>query len=303
MKKFNNESYKALVNDLVGDTFYCGISYRGRVAKIRQYTEVIVRKLIDYDPNKGITLGKHCIERKIHSIPNYCFIKDSLENIRNYGNDDSHTQKRDVVTEDEYNRVVDSLFNMLSVLLINYFDKYKFGSNEEVMLSFSLLPPIIRYKVLSYLYKKDSENIFVIDKLVLSIMKAYDIDIAKKWIEKEKENLILKKAITDNAYNDLIEQYGIVLASYIYENNIPNMYESCKQKILSFEKSNMEKNKLYLDFESALPYYKENGVLSKNDEESNEFNDIMYFLYMGRKEQIKKEFSFNVLDSNVEDDK
>ena len=215
MKKFNNKSYETLVNDLIGDTFYCGISYRGRVAKIRQYTEVIVRKLIDYDPDKGITLGKHCIEKRIHSIPNYCFIKDSLENIRNYGNDDSHTQKRDVVTEDEYNRVVDSLFNMLSILLINYFDKYKFGSNEEVMFSFSLLPPIIRYKVLSYLYEKDSENISVIDKLVLSIMKAYDIDTAKKWIEKEKENLILKKAITDNAYNDLIEKKGIVRASYI----------------------------------------------------------------------------------------
>lgn len=303
MKKFNNKSYETLVNDLIGDTFYCGISYRGRVAKIRQYTEVIVRKLIDYDPDKGITLGKHCIEKRIHSIPNYCFIKDSLENIRNYGNDDSHTQKRDVVTEDEYNRVVDSLFNMLSILLINYFDKYKFGSNEEVMFSFSLLPPIIRYKVLSYLYEKDSENISVIDKLVLSIMKAYDIDTAKKWIEKEKENLILKKAITDNAYNDLIEKKGIVRASYIYENIILNMYESCKQKILTFEKNNMEKNKLYLDFESALPYYKENGVLSKGDEESNEFNDIMYFLYMGRKEQIKKELSFNVLDSYVEDDK
>lgn len=302
MKKFNNKSYETLVNDLIGDTFYCGISYRGRVAKIRQYTEVIVRKLIDYDPDKCITLGKHCIEKRIHSIPNYCFIKDSLENIRNYGNDDSHTQKRDVVTEDEYNRVVDSLFNMLSILLINYFDKYKFGSNEEVMFSFSLLPPIIRYKVLSYLYEKDSENISIIDKLVLSIMKAYDIDTAKKWIEKEKENLILKKAITENAYNDLIEKKGIVYASYIYENIILNMYESCKQKILTLEKNNMEKNKLYLDFESALPYYKENGVLSKGDEESNEFNDIMYFLYMGRKEQIKKELSFNVLDSYVEDD-
>ena len=302
MKKFNNKSYETLVNDLIGDTFYCGISYRGRVAKIRQYTEVIVRKLIDYDPDKGITLGKHCIEKRIHSIPNYCFIKDSLENIRNYGNDDSHTQKRDVVTEDEYNRVVDSLFNMLSILLINYFDKYKFGSNEEVMFSFSLLPPIIRYKVLSYLYEKDSENISIIDKLVLSIMKAYDIDTAKKWIEKEKENLILKKAITENAYNDLIEKKGIVYASYIYENIILNMYESCKQKILTLEKNNMEKNKLYLDFESALPYYKENGVLSKGDEESNEFNDIMYFLYMGRKEQIKKELSFNALDSYVEDD-
>ena len=89
---------------------------------------------------------------------------------------------------------------------------------------------------------------------------------------------------------------------HIYENIILNMYESCKQKILTFEKNNMEKNKLYLDFESALPYYKENGVLSKGDEESNEFNDIMYFLYMGRKEQIKKELSFNVLDSYVEDD-
>ena len=53
--------------------------------------------------------------------------------------------------------------------------------------------------------------------------------------------MILKKAITENAYNDLIEKKGIVYASYIYENIILNMYESCKQKILTLEKNNMEK--------------------------------------------------------------
>ena len=40
---------------------------------------------------------------------------------------------------------------------------------------------------------------------------------------------------------------------------------------------------LYLDFESAFPYYEKNGILTGNDPETTEFNDIMNFLYMGRK--------------------
>lgn len=47
MTKFNNEAYEALVNDLINDAFYLeGASRRGTIAKIRQYAEVIVRRIL-----------------------------------------------------------------------------------------------------------------------------------------------------------------------------------------------------------------------------------------------------------------
>ena len=43
-----------------------------------------------------------------------------------------------------------------------------------------------------------------------------------------------------------------------------------------------------MGFESALTVYKENGVLEEDEPEIQEFNDIMEFLYLGRKEKVKK---------------
>ena len=45
---------------------------------------------------------------------------------------------------------------------------------------------------------------------------------------------------------------------------------------------------LYSDFESALPHYKSRRILIGDDLETTEFNDIMNFLYMGRKEKIRE---------------
>ena len=55
MNEFNNESYRALVSDLINDAFYLeGVSHRGVIAKIRQYAEVVVRKMI-----MAVIIGQH----------------------------------------------------------------------------------------------------------------------------------------------------------------------------------------------------------------------------------------------------
>ena len=41
----------------------------------------------------------------------------------------------------------------------------------------------------------------------------------------------------------------------------------------------------YSDFESAMPYYKQSGLVQGDTEDIKEFNDIMEFLYMGRRER------------------
>lgn len=116
-------------------------------------------------------------------MPNHEFVEAAIETIRGKGNQSTHTQYLGGFDLEDFDKVVDGLFDMLSYLLINYFEKYKFGSRNDVLYSFSMLPPIIRYKVLSFLYIKYPDNISVIDKLVLATMKALSVDEAKEWIE------------------------------------------------------------------------------------------------------------------------
>ena len=66
------------------------------------------------------------------------------------------------------------------------------------------------------------------------------------------------------------------------------MYILCKRKISEVGELVNSNGVLYSDFESALPYYEKNGILTGTDPETTEFNDIMNFLYMGRKEKIKE---------------
>lgn len=54
---------------------------------------------------------------------------------------------------------------------------------------FSLLPPVIRYKTWKYLFEKDKNNIQVVDKLCLAIIKCYDKEMAYKWLEDNAETI------------------------------------------------------------------------------------------------------------------
>lgn len=288
MKNFNNKEYKCLVTDLIGDAFYTETSFRGKISTIRQYAEVIVRKLLDIEPSKHLTLGQENIRSKIKNLPNHEYIEAAIAIIRTKGNLSTHTQYLDNLSLEDFEDIVDNLFNMLSFPLINYFEKYEFGSRDDVLLSFSLLPPIIRYKVLNFLYQKNPCNLSVIDKLVLAIVKAFSVFEATKWIEERKDTLIKMKTISEKAFNAMLETVGIEIAMDIQKGLPSSMYHLCKEKISQIGLSIDIKGHLYSDFESALPYYKANGILNNDNLETKEFNDIMDFLYLGRKEKLQK---------------
>ncbi len=231
MNKFNNEAYKKLTEDLIGNIFYTNTSFRTKISIIRQYTEVIVRKLLNIDSHKQITLGQSDIDSRLRSLPNYEYIASSIENIRKKGNLATHTQCLESFSEEDFNKIMDDLFNMLSFLLINYFEKYEFGSRNDILQSFSLLPPIIRYKILIFLYEKNPNNIMVIDKLVLAMVKAFDVETANEWVEKHKDYLIKTVSMSQVAFNEISRKYGKYIAEVLlYE--APCMYELCKNKIL-----------------------------------------------------------------------
>ena len=70
MKKFDNEKYQILAKDLMGDIFYSETSNRNKIATIRQYAEVIVRKILDIDSSEKVTVGAKKISEKIEELNN-----------------------------------------------------------------------------------------------------------------------------------------------------------------------------------------------------------------------------------------
>ncbi|GAA0337254.1 hypothetical protein GCM10008967_29420 [Bacillus carboniphilus] len=282
MTRFNNEAYEALVNDLINDAFYLeGASRRGTIAKIRQYAEVIVRRILSLPKKAKVTLGEERIILRIEEKNNPLLL-NAIKAINKMGSKCTHTQFTREIIEEDVKTVIDSLFNLYAYLLIDYFEKYEFGTNMEVVHQFSILPPIIRHLTLEYLYSKYPENIMIIDKLSLAILKSHNKDAAIKWIEERKDKLKATPSVTKSAENDIIEKAGEELARIIIS-TAPNMYDLCTERI-NLVADNISKNgNLYNDFESAIDHYRVSGTIVGESSEVKEFNSIMEFLYLGRK--------------------
>lgn len=145
MNEFNNEAYRALVTDLINDAFYLeGTSHRGVIAKIRQYAEVIVRKILNLSPDDTVELGNGRLQHKIKERDNPLLLR-AVRDINKIGSECTHTKSIREITEDDVKNTIDRLFELYACILIEYFEKYEFGTNPEIMSSFSILPPIIRY--------------------------------------------------------------------------------------------------------------------------------------------------------------
>lgn len=284
MINFNNDTYEALVKDLLNDAFYLDDrSARGKIATIRQYSEVIVRRILAFSSEKSVTLGnKKILNEIITRSKNNRLLLDSLENIRIIGNRCIHTQTTEAVTDNDVNSAINSLFNLYSYLLIDYFERYEFGSNLRIISSFSILPPIIRYIVLNFLNEQHPENLFIIDKLSLAILKAYSKEKAIEWIEARKDTLKNTHSITTEAKEDINKKLGKAYAEEIIS-QAPNMYDLCINRIKRVNSIIEEKGKLYDDFESATELYQQVGKVEGETPEIIDFNSIMEFLYLGRR--------------------
>lgn len=280
MSKYKDDVYVPLISELIGDIYYSNATYTTKISTIRRYTEIVIRKILNYSSDKYLTLGDKKIKEQLSKINNSEYLLDALKGITAYGNNNTHTQNPTQVTKHDFDNAADKLFDIYAFLLINYFEAYEFGTRNDVMSSFSLLPPVIREKVLSFLYKKDSTNIAVIDKLVLAKLKCYNLDVAKKWVEEKKEELLQLNTISKKAFNEMEKKYGTEIVEMLQS----NMYECCLDKVSKVNEYIRHGGIQYLDFESALPFYNEKGRINSVEKEIEEFNNIMTFFYIGRKE-------------------
>ena len=284
MSIFTNADYQPLADEIIKDSFYADNSYAGKIAAERRFAELIVRKALNLPLGSQMMLGEQQIRNQIALLPNHRILENAIRGLKPYGNINSHTYGTTVATEADYNKATESLMDMYAYLPVKYFDKYRFGSRNDVMSAFSLLPPVIRYKALDYMHSIDPQNISVIDKLVLVIMKSKGSDKAVEWVEGNKTELKKLKPVSETAYKDLVEKQGEDMANLLIESGPKNMYEVCQSKISQLRVRFDSKGTLYSTFEQAYPYYKERGHIDEDTEEVREFNDMMEFLYLGRKE-------------------
>ena len=302
MTGFNNHAYSALVEDLLNDAFYIGSrSHRGTIATIRQYAEVIVRKVLDLSNEDYVTLGNRKILEKIKIRSNdNPLLLNALKEITDLGNKCTHTQSLEQVTEQEVEHTIEYLFDLYAYLFVDYFNRYRFGTNVDIQSSFSILPPIIRYIVLSHLFEHDRENVAIIDKLSLVILKAYDEPKAIAWLEERKDKLLNMPSVTPEATLDLKKKVGESTAQIIIS-QAPNMYDLCVDRVKTVSMTIQKKGRLYDDFESAIDLYKEKGIVIGETDETSEFNNLMGFVYLGKKtrinERLQEKDSYIIMDN------
>ena len=107
------------------------------------------------------------------------------------------------------------------------------------------------------MHKKYTKNISIIDKLVLAIVKTFNVDEATAWVEGKKQDLIKLDTVTENAFNEISENKGIEIAKFIKNISPDNMYILCKSKISEVGELINSNGALYLDFEKEamlIPY-------------------------------------------------
>ena len=291
MVNFNIFEYEQMIGDLIHDTFYVGLTKRGKIKGIRQFSEVIVRKILNIGSDTHFTLGKaeHMEQFKKLSEDRKVYLKASIEKIRPLGNDGTHTQHTEEFSDAELNQVKDGLFDLYAYLFIDYFLKYPIEllSPQGVLYDFSLLPPIIRFKTLKYFYDKDA-NLQIANRYCLSIIKTYGKKQALEWLKLEKSKLLSIPYPTNEEIREYYIETGLkVSPNKILVNlqlgNYNNVYDLLIDKIEDDRTSMNESGKMYSQFEEAKKHYIKNRSKNSN-KELNDLHEIMDFVYLGRKE-------------------
>lgn len=260
----NIEAYLEFRNECINKTADINTTYDDKVNFVLNTAELIVRKIVIPYPNNQTT--EQDFINKADSFPHNFkhFIKSCVVDIVDMAYSDIEHKKSGTKDPDavkKYYNSIESIQELYACLFVQYFGTFEFGSNMNIANRFSLLPPIIRCKTLQHLYAMNPNNIVIIDKLGLSITKAYDTKTTAKWIMQNEEHL---KSIPA-ASKEMIEM--------IPEFAEHTMYDSCVGKI------NPDYESIYADFETLKASYYSKGIMDGETQEILMFNDYMQFAY------------------------
>lgn len=278
---FNIYDYAARISNDINDIFYAkDNSFDSKIERIRNLAEIIGRFILDWGTEKSTTLGN--IKEEFKNLFNNPLLINAVAVINSLGIDYAHTQSVKPANEKMVEKGKDALNVMYAFIFIQYFQKYEFGSNAKVERCFSLLPPIVRYKCLEYLYDNGSNtNRELIIKLLLALLKSSNAKKAKKWLDKHEVEF---RNIHSSIYEQIAAKLGETWQVNYYVDDMPmTFYDECLLKINQVSYTLKDNGRMYQTFEEAIKFYELNGNLDGNTKEILDFNRNMEFVYAGRK--------------------
>ena len=294
---FNISEYASRMSNDINDIFYAkDNSLDSKVERIRNLAEIIGRFILDWGTDKSTTLGN--INEELKRNEKNPLIINAIAVINTLGVNYAHTQVVEPASEKMIEKGKNALNDMYAFLFIRYFQKYEFGSNERVERVFSLLPPVIRFKCLSYLYENGGKNNReIIMKLILACLKSSNEKKAKKWLEAHRGSLEeMASTLCDNMKN----RFGDSWQNYFCVDDMPlNFYDECLLKINQVSYLLKNNGRMYGTFEEAAHFYELNGKINIDTMEINEFNRNMEFVYAGRKAIDNEKNPDNYVTANI----
>lgn len=301
MSDFVNSDYSILIGNLLHDTQYIATSNMGKMSGLRKHAEVMVRKILNLGKDISLMLGQVRINTNNIDVRNALSNLDvnlkaklisTVTTINIPGRDGTHTQHTEDFTDEEVKEVENAIFDLYAIIFIDFFQKIDIDiyTSPIILYEFSILPPIIRYKTWSYLYERNKNNIQVVNKLCLSIIKAYDKNTANEWLDKNKEEIKAIPYPTDSEIEKYIRNGGVEIAPNLYKvslkfDEFDNMYDLLFDKINDKDTSVNESGKMYKTFEEAIEHYnnfKINNPQIINSDKFASFHSLMEFVYLGR---------------------
>ncbi|WP_343482283.1 hypothetical protein, partial [Enterobacter cloacae] len=165
--KFKNKVYEDLVKDLINDAFYIeSRSNRGKISTVRQYSEVVIRKLLDIPQGTQVTLGDFEVIKALKvASSNDKLLMKAVRKLQKLGNKCTHTENPSPISDCDVDSAINALFNLYAGLFVLYFKKYKFGSSNEVVRAFSILPPIIREGANKQVISSQADSLIKISRI------------------------------------------------------------------------------------------------------------------------------------------
>lgn len=307
MEAFDDNEYEVLISNLLHDTNYIQISNMGKMAGLRKQAEVLTRKILNIGSGTQLMLGhirknskNSEVDKAIKSLGSDLGNRliNIIGKIKNLGNDGTHTQHTNDFSDAEIKSVEDAILDLYALIFIKYFLDIHVSiyTSPRVLHEFSILPPVIRFKTWNYLFDKDKNNIQIVNKLCLSIIKTFNKGYAHKWLEANKETIISIPYPTEFEIEHYVKTVGreVIPGSGLFAVSIEfwkynNMYDLLYSKIDDERTGINEGGKLYETFEDAKRYFEDYKLHIANDNTKEEklLHSLMEFVYLGRKSNDK----------------
>ncbi|MBF7094990.1 hypothetical protein IYQ92_07025 [Streptococcus sp. HF-1907] len=293
---FDNNDYELILSDLIADIYYSDISDGSRIVLLRKLTELLARKFLDLGAGEPMNLeditayeknDKFKVTEQYNKVDKR-LVKDfekTINRLRKIGNKHTHTANVLVANKDELIMAEDSIWELFSYLFVQYFLKYNLNlkSDKNVLSFFSLLPPEIRYRTLKKLVEVEGfDNIQLLDKFLLSIVKTKGIDEARFWLNSNREkiqNMDYPSEAEIIEYEEDFSQEDLPLKLRNYSDSYGLL-----ASVINHADVRSASHGLYKNFEEVTAIYEQYNLEDylSSSEEREKFKNLIKFCFIGR---------------------